>query len=371
MYDVICIGGGLAGLTAAIHLRKEGHKVLVLEKEKYPHHKVCGEYLSREVLPYLSELGVTLPTDIEINTLEFSSRSGRSLELDLPLGAVGISRFTLDHTLYRTAVSEGVHFEYCTATSVDFDGFVFTVKAGSDKKFTSPFALGTYGKRSSIDKYLDRGFINRKSPWLAVKAHYDWPRFPENRVGLHSFEGGYAGISKTESRAVNFCYLASYKTFGRFRDIDDFNTSIVAQNPHLNQFLNEARLLFERPLTIAQISFENKNPVESHMLMCGDTAGLIHPLCGNGMAMAIHSAKIAAELLDKELKQGKVDRIRLERDYAQTWKKTFGSRIRTGQYLQRILLSNRMTDLLFSLVVRSPGMLKRIISKTHGNPTSL
>ena len=371
MYDVICIGGGPAGLTAAIHLGKEGHRVLVLEKERYPHHKVCGEYLSREVLPYLSDLGVVLPYDIGIDTLEFSTRRGRRLKIELPLGALGISRYALDHALYLTAISEKVDFEFCSANSVHFDGSVFSIGSNTGKTFVAPFVLGTYGKRSLVDKCLDRPFMYRKSPWLGVKAHYHWPGLPKNLVGLHSFEGGYAGLSRTETNAVNFCYLVSYDSFHQKRDIKEFNSEVVAQNPYLASFLDEARMIFEKPLAIAQVSFAPKEPVESHIMMCGDTAGLIHPLCGNGMAMAVHSAKIASELLDKELKKVKPDRDRLEKEYIQAWKRTFGDRIRTGQYLQRLLLSPGITDMLFSLAVRSPATLKRIISRTHGKPIAI
>ncbi len=58
--QIIILGGGLAGLTAAIHLAQKGLKICLFEKEAFPHHKVCGEYLSREVKPYLDELGIPL-----------------------------------------------------------------------------------------------------------------------------------------------------------------------------------------------------------------------------------------------------------------------------------------------------------------------
>ena len=57
-YDVLIIGGGLSGLTCALHLSKANCKVLLIEKQKYPHHIVCGEYVSNEVIPYLKWLGV-------------------------------------------------------------------------------------------------------------------------------------------------------------------------------------------------------------------------------------------------------------------------------------------------------------------------
>jgi flavin-dependent dehydrogenase len=367
-YDVIIIGGGLAGLTAAIHLRKEHHRILVLEREPYPHHKVCGEYLSNEVVPYLLHLGIELPTNIEINTLEFSTQKGRSLQLTLPLGALGISRYTLDNCLYKRAIGLGIDVVFCSAESIEYKEDIFTVKNNLNQTYKALFVIGAFGKRSNLDKMLSRQFIAKKSPWLAVKAHYKWNNFPDHLVGLHSFEGGYGGLSKTETGSVNFCYLVTYKSFQKKQNITEFNNQVVTQNPYLATFLKEATIEFENPLSIAQISFEAKDAVEDHVIMCGDSAGLIHPLCGNGMAIAIHSAKIASELIHTYLKEGQVDRTQLEKEYALQWHRTFGKRIRTGRRLQKLLMSPKVADLLFSLAVLSPGILKSIIKRTHGKP---
>ncbi|MGS0527935.1 NAD(P)/FAD-dependent oxidoreductase [Zobellia nedashkovskayae] len=371
-YDVIIVGGGLAGLTAAIHLAKAGHKVLVFEKEPYPHHKVCGEYVSNEVLPYLKNLGVDL-TDfgaVTINTLKFSTVKGALLEVKLPLGGTGISRYAFDDLLYQKAEELGVIFVFDSVALIKFQNSVFKVVTSFDKTYTSKVVIGSYGKRSVLDKQLNRNFIQKKSSWLAVKSHYRLDDFPDHEVGLHNFKGGYGGLSKTESGAVNFCYLASYKSFQLEKDIDLFNEKVVGENPILKDFLNKAKPLFETPLTIAQISFHSKNPVEQHVLMCGDTAGLIHPLCGNGMAMAIHSAKIASELIDTFLNGKEKDRKRMEQAYAKEWNRTFKKRLWLGRKLQSLLLNATLSDWAISLVAKQPWLLKLLIKNTHGKPIS-
>jgi flavin-dependent dehydrogenase len=366
-YDVIIVGGGLAGLTAAIHLRRKNYHVLVIEKEPYPHHKVCGEYLSNEVLPYLNSLEVTLPTTISIDTLEFSSQKGSLLRLSLPLGGMGISRYALDDTLYKKALETGAAVNFATVFSVHFNSKEFTVETDNGRKYTATFVIGAYGKRANLDKFLKRPFVSKKSPWLGVKAHYNFPDFPDNRVGLHNFEGGYAGLSKTETGAVNFCYLTTYKSFQQVGNIDGFNEAIVAKNPFLGAFLEEAIPLFDNPLSIAQISFEHKKSIENHMLMCGDTAGLIHPLCGNGMAIAIHSAKIASELIHDYFRKSSITREALEIRYQQKWSEVFRSRLRTGRYLQSLLMQPRIANTLLSTVAKSPKILSEIVKRTHGN----
>ncbi|RZK61067.1 MAG: FAD-dependent oxidoreductase, partial [Pedobacter sp.] len=60
--EILIIGGGLAGLTASLHLNKLGFDVTLIEKSTYPQHKVCGEYISNEVLPYFNWLGIDIAT---------------------------------------------------------------------------------------------------------------------------------------------------------------------------------------------------------------------------------------------------------------------------------------------------------------------
>ncbi|CAM4332447.1 NAD(P)/FAD-dependent oxidoreductase [Zobellia roscoffensis] len=369
-YDVIIVGGGLAGLTAAIHLAKVGHAVLVFEKEAYPHHKVCGEYVSNEVLPYLISLGVDLKDHgaISIDTLKFSTVKGIVLETKLPLGGTGISRYAFDNLLYKKAVSLGVDFVFKIVSEIRFQGAVFKMVTIDNETYTSRILIGAYGKRGALDKQLNRSFIQQKSSWLAVKSHYRLDSFPENEVGLHNFKGGYGGLSKTESGAINFCYLTSYKSFQLEKDIEKFNTRVVQKNPILEEFLTHAEPLFESPLTIAQVSFHAKSPVEQHVIMCGDTAGLIHPLCGNGMAMAIHSAKIASECIDAFLSGNEIDRIKMEGAYVKKWNRTFKRRLWFGRQLQSVLLNPTWSSFAMALVVKQPWLLKQLIKNTHGKP---
>lgn len=369
-FDVIIVGGGLAGLTSAIQLAQMERNVAVIEKQSFPHHKVCGEYVSNEIVPYLEHLGIFLPSAgaVSINTLQFTTVNGKAIEIALPLGGQGISRYALDHMLYQRAVGLGVPFIFDNVITIDYKDDIFEVTTADGTEFTAPLVIGAYGKRSVLDKFLERDFINKKSDWLGVKAHYKWDDFPKNKVGLHHFNGGYGGLSKTETGAVNFCYLASYKSFKREKDMESFNRNVVCKNPFLDSFLQKATPLFEHPLSIAQISFHKKNAVENHILMCGDSAGLIHPLCGNGMAMAIHSAKIASEYITHFLKNKGYSRTQLENDYQNRWNATFRRRLLVGGVIQSLLLNKGLTDLGISTIAKSPRLLRTLIKQTHGKP---
>ena len=125
---------------------------------------------------------------------------------------------------------------------------------------------------------------------------------------------------------------------------------------------------FESPLSISQISFETKSPIENHMIMCGDSAGMIHPLCGNGMGMAIRSAQLASKLIIDYL-QGKIEsREELESRYLKTWRKTFLLRLKAGHSIAYLFRQDWLAPILLKLLKTFPFMLPKIIKMTHGKP---
>lgn len=367
--EVLILGGGLAGLTAAIHLSKIGLQVTVIEKNGYPKHKVCGEYISNEVLPYFEWLDIDiaklLPTSI--TKLQFSTQNGTTITTELPLGGFGISRYALDFHLYTIALSNGCTFIQETVENVIFDTDAFTVTTSIGTLFKSKIVLGAFGKRSTIDVKLNRNFIQKKSHWLAVKAHYNG-NFSNDLVGLHNFKGGYCGVSKVENSAINICYITNYATYKLYKNNDEFQEKVLSENPHLKKLFENSTLIFEKPLTIGQISFDKKESVENHILMIGDTAGLIHPLCGNGMAMAVHSAKIASELVINYYDSKIPSRASLEEEYIKQWKFHFEKRLKTGRLIAEILQQPRIASILMRILVQFPFLLPIIIKNTHGKP---
>ena len=369
---VIVVGGGLAGLTAAIHLAKEDIDVILLEKEDFPHHKVCGEYVSNEILPYLEELGVSLDElqPAIIHRLQYSTSRGNAVEVALPLGGIGISRFSFDHLLYQHAIKAGVQVIKATVNSIEFSHNNFSITDIEDGAYEADIVLAAFGKRSNLDSTLKRNFFRNRAPWLAVKSHYKAEDFPKDLVALHNFQGGYCGLSRTETGAVNVCYLTSYNSFRRYKMPEKFKENVLRKNPFLDAFFAEATPILDRPLTIAQISFSPKKTVENHMLMLGDAAGLLHPLCGNGMAMAIHSAKIASEVVLKQLENEEIQYKEMEDSYRTLWRLNFRKRIITGRILQRILINQNLAEISQAVVSKMPFLLPKIIKRTHGTPVT-
>ena len=248
------------------------------------------------------------------------------------------------------------------------DAFEVTTKDGA--KLSAKIVIGAFGKRSNMDITLTRDFIKNKSPFVGVKTHLQG-NFPDDLVALHNFEGGYCGVSQVENGNMNVCYLANYKSFQRYKNIDAFNKEVLYKNPHLKNIFENSTTVFEQPLTISQISFSDKTTVQDHILMCGDAAGMIHPLCGNGMAMAIHSAKIAAELVIDYFNKKIKSREELEATYQVEWNNQFKKRISTGRVLQSLFGKDNLARAIMYGLTHIPGLLPSIIKQTHGKPLNV
>lgn len=370
-FNVIIVGGGLAGLTSALHLSKKGLKVLLIEKHPYPRHKVCGEYISNEVLPYLQSLGFN-PFDFgakNITDLVLSSPRGRSVSIRLPLGGFSISRYCIDAELAKKAQQNGTQIVYATVKNIQFEDDKFEVTTNQDERFTSELVIGAFGKRSNIDVKMERDFIQKTSPFLGVKAHYKG-NFPEDVVGLHNFEGGYCGISKVENDHINVCYITDFKSFKKFKNINAFQKHILTKNPFLKEAFENYKLVFDKPLSISQVSFATKNPVENHILMCGDSAGMIHPLAGNGMSMAIRAAQMASRQILKFNSGEIVSRNELEAAYTKSWNKEFGRRLKSGHIIARLFRLGVTWEFAMIFLKIFPFILPPIIKQTHGKPMS-
>jgi flavin-dependent dehydrogenase len=373
-HEVVIVGGGLAGLVNAIHLSKNGIGVLLIEKNDYPKHKVCGEYISKEVLPYLSYLGVD-PFDfgaVDINRFELSTSKGKTIKTELPLGGFGISRYTLDDVLYKQALSNGATVIRDSVTEVKYlkETDRFTINCKSEAEYQAEIVIGTQGKRSNLDVSLGRSFIKQKSPYLGVKAHYEGT-FPPDLVALHNFEGGYCGVSKVEKDLINICYLADYEAFKKYKDTETFREEVLCENPHLKEIFSNCRSVFDHPLTISQVSFLPKPTVENHMFMSGDSAGMIHPLCGNGMGMAIHSGLILSQAI-LAYKSGHINsREKLEITYRKEWKKTFRKRLMAGRLFNSFFGRDKVLEFGLNALTFVPSLLPRIIKQTHGEPLTV
>ena len=213
-YDIGIIGGGLAGLSLSILSANAGYKVALFEKEEYPFHKVCGEYISLESYDFLTRLGLplqqwNLPI---IKKLQVSDVKGTVYNFPLDLGGFGVSRYTIDNALYELAKQKDVDvFTNEKVNEVIFENDHHLIQTNK-KNITAKIVAGAYGKRSNLDIKWKRNFaekkVNKLNNFIGVKYHIK-TNFSKDHIALHNFKDGYCGISAIEDDKYCLCYLTN------------------------------------------------------------------------------------------------------------------------------------------------------------------
>ncbi|MFN5515424.1 MAG: NAD(P)/FAD-dependent oxidoreductase [Cyanobacteriota bacterium] len=367
IYDAIIVGAGLAGSSAAIQLAEQGYRVLLLEQARYPVHRLCGEFLSVEVMAIFARLGILDAVKAAgahpINQVTLTTSQGAEFCGELPGIALGFSRYQLDRILFERAVALGVVGRQGTAVQTITGSFAagFQVSAHQDT-FCARFVLGAFGKSSSLDRQLNRPFIQQKSPWIASKAHYQG-RELLGVIELHAFPGGYCGLSSVEGGRINVCWIAHERVL-KNNARDRHTPDALFQNPILAERLQSLERA-THPQNLAQISFAPKAPFENDLCLIGDAGGMITPLCGDGMAMALRSADLVAPLLS-QLLQESLEVEAFKRLYSHAWKGEFSQRLQLGRFMHQAFIYPSLAALGVNSCRLFPALGRWLIASTRG-----
>lgn len=368
-YDVVIVGGGLAGLALSIQLAKANYRVLVLEKKSYPFHKVCGEYLSLESYDFLAYLGLDwsafeLPF---IRILQLNSPHV-SVEVSLPLGAVGISRYVLDAELAHCARRVGVNVvENCRVLAID--------KVAPDRCYvqsTQGVWTGRVGVLANGKYPLPPATGGRQEDHhTGIKYHIPAYEAQASIIQLHTFKGGYLGSSHIEAGKACLCYLIEASILRRFGgDLKKVEAYIAQENPNTIDLFASRRMI--GPIAVSQFYIGYRGAYQDGLFYVGDAAGMVAPLTGNGMSMALHGSYLLAQVLLAYLR-GTLDLESAGRRYTKQWKKHFMHRVWVGKQLQPLMSRPLLTYRALACLRHRP-LLHKIIRWTHGSripiPTS-
>lgn len=297
--DVLVIGGGPAGSMAAIRLASAGCAVTLLEKESAPHHKVCGEFLSREAIEYLHHAGVD-PVElggVPITRMCLSSER-RAVEAKLPFRAMSLSRYMLDEVLLARAQEEGcdVRRGFCAASlKANGDGWAVETNAGELIRARAVF-LAT-GKHELRGWTRERG---KQMDLVGFKLHFRLGTAQTNALRevmeLFLFSGGYGGLSLVERGVANLCLVVRRSALRVLGGWSELLAAIRRDNGRLDRFLRGAQELWERPLAISPIPYGYLAQRREDIWCVGDQAAVIPSFTGDGMSIALHSGALAAQI---------------------------------------------------------------------------
>lgn len=374
VYDVIVVGGGPAGACAAATLRRSGQSVLLLEAEPAPAHKLCGEFLSPEARGPLQRLGVLDRLwhrgAVPISTVRLTGQHG-DVRGALPEPALGVSRYTLDDLLLSAAREAGAHVRQgAEVTSIESQPGGFDVRYTRDGQrhgACAALVVGAFGKRSRLGRVLrdeDEEPVIPGGGYVAFKAHYSGLDLGDT-IELHAFPGGYCGMSMVEDGLLNLCLLvrtAALRTAGR--SLEGLRRDLMSQNPALRQRLAALVPAPGRVLAVSQISLRQRPLFSRGVMRIGDAAVLIAPLCGDGMAMALRGAELAAPII-RDYLSGSLNPAALQRAYQRAFSAEFRERLLIGRALQAMLLRPLLTDVGLWLAGHVPGLLPALIRRTR------
>ena len=369
-YDVAIIGGGIAGLSLSIDLKKRGRSVIVIEKGNYPRHKVCGEYISMESHNYLQTICPALSNlDLpQISKFKLTSTNKNVFNTVLELGGFGISRYMLEELLFREAEKRGVEFMINTKAqdiTVDHDDSSYTIKTGSGI-VTASLVCNSSGRRSNLET-KEKTTPSNSTNYVGVKYHVKLNRDP-SLIEIHNFPGGYCGISNVEEGKSCLCYIVNSKKLNSVNNsIPELEKIFLFKNNNLKKIFTEAEFILKEPVTISGINFLTKEPVSGNSFFLGDSAGSMAPITGNGMSMGLRSASLFANITDRYFSKT-LTKKELVNIYYGFWNEEFSARIKLSRHFQKLSEYSFLTKRTIELFNLFPSLAKNVIRQTHGNP---
>ncbi len=351
--DFLIIGGGIAGLSVVNRLVDLAETPVLIEASDYPSHKICGEFLSPESLPYLEDWDI-IPENKITKTTFFNEN--RVFDFTFPKEAGSMSRYELDKQLCDRAKKNG-------ATIItNMKVVALTAEVNSPTTlYEAKLSDGTllYARNVFVGggRFFDVSLnsIKPKMPYFGFKAHFSGIDSKET-LEMYAVENGYLGISPIGKNIVNVACLAKVTT--KITDpekfIEDFLKKPGAK--FVKDKLKNCKMLFDQWLFTEAPEFEAKaNPHLKNIYFIGDAAGSIAPATGNGLGMAITSGYMAADYAVSE------DSLLFHK----AWKKRYGSRIKKGKLLHQVMMNKILTKASFFICKHAPFVPKIIFSSTR------
>jgi flavin-dependent dehydrogenase len=302
---------------------------LLLEKERLPRHKVCGEFVSPESLRLLDSL---LSKDLFASHPQITGAriflDHKSVSLPLARAARSIPRHELDAALLESAREAGVRTEECvTVREVDqtevINAGLFKVKTDG-AAFSSRAVVNATGRWSQLTRHSPSAGETR---WIGLKAHFR-EASPPDSVDLYFFAGGYCGVQKVGKDAVN---AAAMVQAGVGRSLED----VFGAHPELLRRSRDWALLFPAIAT-SPLYFRTPDTSDGCMLRAGDAAGFIDPFAGDGISLALHSGSLAGGALARFFSH-QCSLAQAQGEYGMAYRKRFAPAFRNAARLRTLL----------------------------------
>jgi len=375
-FDVIIAGAGPAGSSAAIHLARNGLRVVLVEQKKFPRAKLCGEFISPECQCHFENLGVADAIKISspapiTETVFYSSRGHHvTIPSDWFGGslALGLSRAVMDHVLLQRARDCGVTvLEGASITEPILEGSdVRGVKLKTNEQYFAPLTIDATGRAHILARKLHTGEPKSRAKLIAFKVHLRNTRVAPNACEIYFYPDGYGGLSSVEGDISNLCFIISAEQVKRHNsDPELVVREMVMKNKRAAYTLEHAQPESEW-LSASWERFGRQQPSPANgLLAIGDSAAFIDPFTGSGMLMAFESGELVAEVIVRH--RDKLTTNELCANYAAEYAQKFDSRLRICGWLRRLAFRPRLAGLGIAICGASNSFRNRIARATRSS----
>jgi menaquinone-9 beta-reductase len=364
-YDLIVIGGGPAGTSAAITAARQRWRVLLLERSRFPRHKVCGEFVSAESLELLKWLlGDAHHRLLEHSLLLPETRlllDGRSLRIPVAPPAASIARYDLDLALWNVALQSDVTaLPETTVHRIEGSGSFHVMTSAGE--FSGRAMINCSGRWSNLRRAEND---SPRSRWLGLKAHFYGAMEPG--VDLYFFDGGYCGVQPAPASnggsVLNVCALSRPSVAANLEDV-------FRSHPLLHARSRSWDAVFPS-LSTFPVSFRAPSPLSGHVLNAGDAAGFVDPFVGDGISLALRGGNMAARSLSAFLR-GDCPLEESLSQYARDYDRALRPVYRTSSLLRKFLgVPRGLRVALLSACKSSPCLARYLVEATRSRPVEL
>jgi menaquinone-9 beta-reductase len=352
IFDVAIVGGGPAGSVCAAFCAHTGLRALVLEREKFPREKVCGDCLNPSCWPVLERLGLVhrvrdLPHS-KLESVEFIAIDGHKVNIDLPTGddcELSVKRSLFDDLLLKRARELGAHVREGTTVTTLVHDENWTFETASGKDFSARILVGADGRNSTVARLcnlLPRPARER----VALQAHIPLPRNFGRRVVLQFLPEGYSGQAPVNEAELNLCLVGTPPTISRLRRWAERHFEITSDQPW--------RTI--TPLTRLPVPCAHEN-----LLFIGDAARVVEPFTGEGIYYAMRSGELAATAISKIIRGE--DQEGTLREFTRACAEMYRGRLWINGLARAAVLRPRLGSLFVHAATIQPAMLRLLTRK--------
>jgi flavin-dependent dehydrogenase len=362
MHDLIVIGGGPAGSSVAIAAARNGARVLLLERGRFPRQKVCGEFVSAESLGLLRDLLDATHRPLLSDAIRIERTrvflDDRVLQAPVFPAAASIARLDLDDALWHSSEAVGAEMrQQVTVQEVRGSGpFVVSTSAG---EFETKAVVNASGRWSNLNPVRPRDSQPR---WIGVKGHFEGAA-PEASVDLYFFDGGYCGVQPVDLRGdagrgrINACAMVRADVAGTVAEVFQRHPALIKRSQRWRQLGD--------PVSTSPLLFREPQTRHNGVLMVGDAACFVDPFVGDGISLALRSGALAAECLFPFFR-GETGLDKASQRYREEYVGRFAAVFQTSSKLRRMLrLPGAVRRPVVALLTKVPAATEYLVRKTR------